>query len=250
MLVQTYFYIARQNGISLITVMVITLLSALLALGAGRLAQLNEVRAGNDTDYQRALEAAQALLVDAQIDISMGSTNFTRRSEGYRINVNDPDQIGNLLTQVAGSPGGVKCKDGVCTDLKELVFGNPANVFWNNADQLKDYWNVGAQYGQYTGRGFTNPPDKNANPRLIEDPNIPVPSPQNVQGSKYWIEILYADKPNAVWAQECVNSSSDANYLFRITAIAMTRAGKPAVVQEVFVLSPGGLGEVRRCPNI
>jgi type IV pilus assembly protein PilX len=250
MAAQKNSYISQQKGISLITVMVITLLSILLALTSGRLAYLNEVRAGNDTDYQRALEAAQALLVDAQIDITMGSTDFTKRAEGYQINVNDPDQIGNLLTQVDGLPSDLKCNDAVCTDLKELVFGDPENVFWNKADKLKAYWDVGAKYGQYTGRGFSSMPDKNANPRLIEDPNVAVPPPQNVQGAKYWIEILYADKPNAAWAQECINSSSDANYLFRITAIAMARAGKPAVVQEVFVLSPGGLAEVRRCPNI
>ena len=239
----------RQHGVSLILVMVVMLLSVLLVLGAGRVAHLNEIRAGNDTDYQRAIEAAHAMLLDAQMDITLGSTNLTKRREGLRINVNDPDEMANLLGRAKSLDTEVKCNDAVCTDLSDQVFGDPAKVFWNNPARLKAYWEAGAKYGQYTNNGFTAKPNKNANPILISDPNATVSEGSNVQGAKYWIEILFADKPNAGWAQECVNSSSDANYLFRITAIAMGRGGKPAVVQEVFVLNPGGLGEVRRCPS-
>ena len=240
----------QQRGLSLIVVMVIVLLSGILAVWTGRVANFNEIRAGNDSDYQRAVEAAQAMMLEAQLDITMGSTALTQRLEGYRINVNDPDEMANLLTDAEAGVGGVKCKDAVCSDLSGEVFGDPAQVFWNKpTTRLQAFWNTGAKYGQYTGNGFQNTPNKNANPRLIEDPNVPVPAPQYVQGAKYWIEILFADKPNAGWAQECVNAASDANYLFRITAIAMGRGGRPAVIQEVFVLNPGGLDVVRRCPS-
>lgn len=249
MIVQKLPFAPRQKGISLVVVMVIMLLSVLLALGTMRLANFNEVRSGNDVDYQRALEAAQVLLQDAQMDITLSTTALTKRSEGYRINVNDPDEMANLLTQAKSSDTSVKCKDAVCTDLSDQVFGDPAKVFWNNPDQIKTYWATGAKYGQYTDNGFKSKPNKDANPILISDPDVAVSEAPYVQGAKYWIEILFADKPNAGWAQECVNSSSDANYLFRITAIAMGRGGKPAVVQTVFVLNPGGLGEVRRCPS-
>jgi Tfp pilus assembly protein PilX len=60
---------SRQRGISLLTVMVMMLLSLLLVLGGSRVGLLNERVAGNSTDYQRAYEAAEALLSEAQLDL-------------------------------------------------------------------------------------------------------------------------------------------------------------------------------------
>src|SRR5256885_8542923 len=45
------------------------MLSMLLALWASRTSLFNELVVGNDADYQRAYEAAQALLQDAELDI-------------------------------------------------------------------------------------------------------------------------------------------------------------------------------------
>ena len=59
----------RQRGISLFVVIVFVLLSMLLALWASRTSLFNEMVVGNDADYQRAFEAAQALLQDAELDI-------------------------------------------------------------------------------------------------------------------------------------------------------------------------------------
>ena len=59
----------RQRGISLFVIMVIVLLSMLLALWASRTSWFGELVVGNDADYQRALEAAQAMLQDAELDI-------------------------------------------------------------------------------------------------------------------------------------------------------------------------------------
>ena len=55
-------YRTRQRGISLFVVIVFVLLSMLLALWASRTSLFNEMVVGNDADYQRAFEAAQALL--------------------------------------------------------------------------------------------------------------------------------------------------------------------------------------------
>lgn len=59
----------RQRGATLFVVIVFVLLSMLLALWASRTALFNELVVGNDADYQRAYEAAQALLQDAELDI-------------------------------------------------------------------------------------------------------------------------------------------------------------------------------------
>ena len=59
----------RQRGISLFIVIVLVMLSMLLALWSARTSLFNEMVVGNDADYQRAFEAAQALLQDAEFDI-------------------------------------------------------------------------------------------------------------------------------------------------------------------------------------
>ena len=59
----------RQRGVALFVVIVFVMLSMLLALWASRTSLFNELVVGNDADYQRAFEAAQALLQDAELDI-------------------------------------------------------------------------------------------------------------------------------------------------------------------------------------
>jgi len=62
--------IARsQAGFSLPVVMVTALLATLLVLTASRTALLDEAATGNESDYQRALEGAQALLREAESEI-------------------------------------------------------------------------------------------------------------------------------------------------------------------------------------
>lgn len=58
-----------QQGAALYIVVIFILLSMLVALWASRSAIFNELVAGNDADYQRAMESAQAMVQDAQDDI-------------------------------------------------------------------------------------------------------------------------------------------------------------------------------------
>ena len=58
-----------QRGFSLFIVLIMLLLSALLAVGGARMAQLLESVAGNQREHQRAFEAAEAALLDAERDI-------------------------------------------------------------------------------------------------------------------------------------------------------------------------------------
>ena len=59
----------RARGAALLTVLVFGMLSMLLVLWSARTAWYGELVAGNDADYQRAFEAAEALLLDAELDI-------------------------------------------------------------------------------------------------------------------------------------------------------------------------------------
>ena len=59
----------RQQGVSLIVVMVMLLLGTIVVLSSTRVGWLNERLVGGESDYQRAFAAAEALIRDAELDI-------------------------------------------------------------------------------------------------------------------------------------------------------------------------------------
>ena len=235
----------HQRGVALFVVIVFVMLSMLLALWASRTSWFNELVVGNNADYQRAFEAAQALLQDAELDIRGETPDgklcnaqpcraFTTAmqfpTEGQNIN----PLIERLDLELS------KCKDGLCTRR------TGRQDFWNYNDKtttapsnlqpgevkLQELTKegVGARYGQFTGAmlGSNQIP---ANPILAERGNN--------QGGWYWIEILpYRDTTNLV-----VNSTNkrqlllnlDVYVVYRITAIAYGRKPTTMVVlQETY----------------
>ena len=73
----------HQQGIALYVIIVLVLLSMLLALWASRTALFNELIVGNNADYQRAYEAAEAMLEDAKNDISQQNILGAASKEGW-----------------------------------------------------------------------------------------------------------------------------------------------------------------------
>lgn len=59
----------KQRGVSLVMVLIFLLLTIISVLGAFRSGFLNEKIVGNESDYNRAFAAAEALIRDAEIDI-------------------------------------------------------------------------------------------------------------------------------------------------------------------------------------
>ncbi|SHF10934.1 type IV pilus assembly protein PilX [Lampropedia hyalina DSM 16112] len=66
-----------QQGIVLFIVMIVVLITSLLVIWASRSSFFNEIVTGNEADYQRAFEAAQAMLRDAELDIMETRTDGT-----------------------------------------------------------------------------------------------------------------------------------------------------------------------------
>jgi type IV pilus assembly protein PilX len=223
----------RQQGVSLIIVLVMMLLSSLLVIGGSRLTYMNEFLAGNDSDYQRAFEAAQILVRDAELDIQNAPGNL--RPADRALSKIDNELILNLM-DAALSAGATTCANGVCTNLGGATSGDPATSFWNDAAQLATFTsnNRGAFYGQWTG-ATANTANSN-----------PIVSANNPRRAWYWIEILPYSGISAGWAQDCAPTQGAGKYFFRITAVALGRQGVPAAVQEVFVPKPQG--DARRCP--
>lgn len=238
----------QQRGVALFVVIVFVMLSMLLALWASRTSLFNEMVVGNDADYQRAFEAAQALLQDAELDIRGENSDGTpcgaslscrdNQAGAFKIPQTSTEAIG-LLEDLDQQT--TKCANALCTKR------SGRQDFWNAsgavalqpgenrlADMTKD--TVGARYGQYTGAtvGTSTSP---ANPILADR------SADN-QGGWYWIEVLQYSKKGKTSGLivESANSNSlvdltpQANVVYRITALAYGRKpGTVAVLQQTYV---------------
>lgn len=234
----------NQYGISLFVVIVIVMLSALLAMWGSRTSLFNEMIVGNDADYQRAFEAAQALIQDAEFDIRGERPDGTScvpvagKPEVCRV----PDPVVNkvwiptetkevldILSEIDTTT--TKCIKGLC--LKRT--GN--QDFWNDKTTLDALMadGVGARYGQFTG---AQAGDK-SNPIL----KINDPAKANYDVSKggwYWIEILPYDG-NAGNSGLITNGSTNLALnlqpyvVYRITAIARgLKSSTQVVLQSTF----------------
>jgi type IV pilus assembly protein PilX len=237
----------RQHGVALFIVIVFVMLSMLLAVSASRTSLFNEMVVGNDADYQRAFEAAQALLQDAELDIrgetASGQACGAPPCRAYSTALQFPTEakeINALITALDSET--TKCKDGLCTRR------TGRQDFWNYTAKTDPAPSglqagevtlealtakgVGARYGQFTGAqtGTSSTP---ANPILADQ----TPG----RGGWYWIEILpYSDKvKTANLIVDTTNSqlplNLDVYVVYRITALAYGRKeGSIAVLQETY----------------
>lgn len=220
-----------QRGIALFVVIVFVLLSMLLALWASRTSLFNEMVVGNDADYQRAFEAAQAMLQDAELDIRLSNESpesSTLCAAGGDVCRSNPDidqfpqaqqqtAIRSLLDALSTQPGG--CRSGLCAKREGAV------DFWNNTDASKgptlaQMLDAGARYGKYTGAKYGDK-DNPANPILADR--------TAGQGAWYWIEVLPYDEStknsNLIvgGATNLLPLNIDPNVVYRITALAYGR---------------------------
>jgi len=237
----------RQDGVALFVVIVFVMLSMLLALWASRTSLFNEMVVGNDADYQRAFEAAQALMQDAELDIRSENPDGTpcivatcrnNVSAAFKIPL-DTQEVTPLLADLNQET--TKCKDGLC--LKRTG----RQDFWNASGtvtllpgevKLADMTqaNVGVRYGQYTGAAkgdYDNP----ASPILAD-------TTANNRGGWYWIELLRYDESSKNSGTIVGGANTDhllrlnlkPNLVYRITALAYGRKpGTMAVLQQTYV---------------
>lgn len=228
--VQRPFRIGRPRGIALFVVLVMVLLVTLLVLGSSRIALLNEMAAGIDSDHQRAFEAAQAMLRDAEFDIKGegpdGSpcagtacrTPGVLDAAGGRVFY--PTDAGELLQlQAALGPSSPSCAAGICVPDKVLP------QFWTDKAALRAMKALAASYGAYTGAEATSA----GNPLLAAGPG---------QRAWYWVELLPYDTANASDGghSEALAPDSDTPYVYRITALAQgLKASTQTVVQTTLV---------------
>lgn len=244
-----------QHGVALFVVIVFVMLSMLLALWASRTSLFNEMLVGNDADYQRAFEAAQALIQDAELDIrgenadgtACSSANCREKQAGVPQIPLETQEVTPLLTSLDLQE--TKCLRGLCTkrtgrqDFWNYTSASPAPVSLASGEVTLETMMThaaGARYGEYTGaaQATTSLP---ANPLLIWEKDVNL-----TRGGWYWIEILPYDKSSSnsgVIVKDAVVGASDRlalnlapNIVYRITALARGRKdGTMAVLQQTYV---------------
>ena len=247
---QKKYTIARQReqGIALFTIIIFVLLTMLVALWASRTAIFNELLVGNDVNYQRAYEAAQSLIQDAELDIrgetADGKNYCTATAPSPADPANRHNVICRLGTDIAKFPSEemevgpmlssldnmlpLRCKDGICG--KQVG----KQDFWNNQDEAQGPTlnqmtaaTIGARYGEYTGA----PKGATSNPILAET--------DSQKGGWYWVEVMPYD-PSAGNSGLLTNGSSNLamhlkpNVVYRITALAYGKKNTMVVLQQTY----------------
>lgn len=243
----------RQQGVALFVVIVFVMLSMLLALWASRTSLFNEMVVGNDADYQRAFEAAQTLLQDAELDIRRENPDGSPciaatcrdKVSGAALIPLATSEVTPLLANLDAQP--TKCLTGLCAKRtgrqdfwKYTSTTSPVPSSLQPGEvMLEDMTKpgIGARYGQYTGAvpGNSSSP---ANPVLAD-------TSANNRGGWYWIEVLPYDessknsglivKPVAAANSSLLRLNLTPNVVYRITALAYGRKpGTMAVLQQTY----------------
>ncbi|WP_027995760.1 pilus assembly PilX family protein [Simplicispira psychrophila] len=241
----------RQRGVALFVVIVFVMLSMLLALWASRTSLFNEMLVGNDADYQRAFEATQALLQDAELDIRnenpdgsfcIGNKCRNNISTAKKIPL-DAQEVTPLLADLDTAT--TKCHSGLC------IKRTGRQDFWNKKDstglltgevKLADMTKpgIGARYGEYTGATLGDAANP-ANPILAD-------RSANDRGGWYWIEVMRYDEssknsgliiestpPPNTPPPNLLSLNLKPNVVYRITALAYGRkTGTMAVLQQTY----------------
>jgi type IV pilus assembly protein PilX len=215
--------------------MVMLLLSLLLAIGSARVGLLNQSMSGNSADYQRAFEAAQTLMADAQIDLACISGGCTYRSAATQIPC-DTQQFDALQTTLSALAPNPPCKDGICLDLGTASNGDSATSFWNSNSLWATYTtnNRGARFGQYSNSALVS--GTAVNPVLLDR-------------AWYWIEVLpYGGamgsgrtmvSEGALLGASTVKPDQNCPFVFRITAVARgLKPGTTAAIQTLYFHRP------------
>lgn len=224
----------RQKGLSLFVVLVIVLLSTLLAAWAFRSSIFNQLVVSNDADYQRAFEAAQATLQDAEFDVQNirpdgtpcqrgNDTKICRHNSSSVYFPTETKDFNRLVSSLEADQK-TKCQFGICQKRAG------AQDFWNLKETLDDMLAQAAKYGEYTGATKTGP---------ILDPK----SGSNA-GAWYWVEVLPYQTAGQVLMS---NHNPRANkyvyapetslpFVYRITVLARgMRPGTQVILQSVLV---------------
>lgn len=220
---------SSQRGIALVVVMVMLLLTTFVLLASNRVGWLNEKLVGSESDHERAFAAAEALIRDAEMDISgrqsngqpcAGNATFTgcrAANATYFPFGKGDDDLDIITARVASGFLGI-CRQGIC--LPETTTTLETAGAWTA--QLTNMQAVGASYGQFTGAT----PGAAGNPLLTAGQ------------AWYWVEVF---RHPEIFTNEGIATSTqlpvaDHPFVYRITAhVQGQKPGTRVRLRSVFV---------------
>lgn len=270
--------IRNQRGVALPTVLIFLLLSIISVLGAFRAGFLNEKVVGNESDYNRAFAAAEALIRDAEMDIrgrrppydvvqadgylgfpcrptTDGSTTEITSKAGYENSCRprngltpwfpkDNDEFDQVFDLVAASPN--RCKDGICFPLNMDDLKPIETQLFNGLNANSDVLPIGTPYGAFTRTVDTttaNLTKEQSNPLLVTDNVAITGSSISRKSNKAWYVVEAFRYGEAVSSGEhpatAMRPDPARRITYRITAVSLgMKPGTRVVLKSTFVPFP------------
>jgi type IV pilus assembly protein PilX len=195
--------VTRQKGISLIVTLILLIVIAMLGLSGAQIAIQEEKTSRNDRDHQVAFQAAEAALVDAQMDIENSPDSQKSRSNLFSKN------------STLGFPedGEVPCGSGVTNIYLGLCRHSspdeqPAWVAANFVNDTASIANT-VPYGTFTGNTF--PLGKGA---------------LSAKVPRYIIELMMYNQAG--------ENADQVSYFYRVTAIGFGARDTTKVMLQTF----------------
>jgi len=189
-----------QQGASLMVVLILLIVVTLLGVGSIQIATMGERSARNDRDQQIAWQAAEAALMDAELDIDPNGMGTGSRRSTFA-----PTTDASAFVLNCGSSA---TNRGLCA---ENPTGKPA---WLTVDFLSTSTPKTAGWGDFTNRGTTYPTGGGL---------------KSYQAPRYVIEAI--KDPAEVQTKGIVES----RYVFRVTAMGFgPRQDIQAVMQMIY----------------
>ena len=214
---------SAQNGASLIIVLLILVVVSILGVGGAQIALMAERGSRNDRDMQMAWQAAEAALVDAELDLTTPASGASSPARGALFgmtfvgtparSVQSEKVDVNNFTAGCGTKTSVNAAGQPIWGLCSLpATGKPAWLTVNFTDSSSNATTV--EFGTYTGRTF-------AAGSLGAQP---------VQAPRYVIEAIQDDG-----AASRDKTAPEVNYVYRVTSMGFgPRQDIQAVVQMVY----------------
>jgi type IV pilus assembly protein PilX len=262
-----------QRGASLITVLVFLLLAIITVLGAFRASFLNEKIVGNESDYNRAFVAAEALIRDAEMDIrgrrppynfkqtdgnigfpcrptTDGNLEETTSKAGYENSCRlrngatpwfprGNDEFDEVEALVVAGGGANRCLAGICFPLDTTSLANIET-------QLIQGNTIGVPYGSFTRFDLTNKPnltDAESNV-FLSTQNAAAGSaiPKVSANGWYIVEVYRYGKSfgggGILHPATQLQPDPKNSVVYRITAVVRGLRGVEVVLKSTFVPNP------------
>jgi type IV pilus assembly protein PilX len=193
-----------QSGMTLVATLLILLIVLMMSIAASQIAVQGEKSSRNDRDHQIAFQAAEAALLDAEMDIEHSPDATRSRS----------DLFSNASATGFPAEAGAACASGEQNIYLGLCRHSEANTLpiWHSVNFLDDAMSSASSvpYGRFTGQTFPT-----------ENGSLPIKRP------RYIVELLLYKMPGT--------RTDEQSYFYRITAVGFgARESTQVALQTIY----------------